>query len=67
MQLRRAKVWFAALWVFMAVVIGALVGVSSVWGILLLAGLGLLPPLVMLLRWNDPQETLSESIGRGRR
>ena len=28
----------------------------------LIAGLGLLPPLAMLLLWNEPTRTMSESI-----
>jgi len=67
MQLQNAKMTFAAIWISMALVIGVLAGVRSVGGIALLAGLGLLPPLVMLLRWKDPPQTLSESINKARR
>jgi len=33
----------------------------------LLAAFALLPPLAMVFLWNEPQETMSESIRGGRR
>lgn len=67
MQLQRAKTTFAVVWVSLAVLVGLLGSVRSVFGLIVLAGVGLLPPLVMLLRWNDPPQTLSESIDKARR
>ena len=40
---------------------------ASVSGWIVLASLALLPHLVMLRLWNDPPQTMSESINEGRR
>jgi len=32
-----------------------------------LTGVALVPPLVMMWRWNDPRQTMSESIQEARR
>jgi hypothetical protein len=42
-------------------------GVRSTGGLAALASLGLLPPLALMLLWNEPRETMSESIRGGRR
>jgi hypothetical protein len=42
-------------------------GPSSPGGLALLAAFALLPPLAMVFLWNEPQETMSESIRGGRR
>ena len=55
------------MWVLSAAVIGILAGVTSTGGLVALAALGLLPPLALMLLWNDPPETMSESIRGGRR
>jgi len=34
---------------------------------LMVAGFGLLPPLAILLLWNEPAQTMSESINDARR
>ena len=39
----------------------------SMMGAILLGSLGLLPPLAMLLLWNHPRQTMSESIDEARR
>jgi hypothetical protein len=67
MELRKIKSSVAAVWVLVAIVIGLVAGVTSVGGLVLLAALGLLPPLALLLLWNDPSPSLSESIQQGRR
>ena len=67
MELRKIKSTVAAVWVLVAIVIGLVAGVTSVGGLVLLAALGLLPPLALLLLWNDPSPSLSESIQQGRR
>jgi hypothetical protein len=51
----------------LAVVVGVAAGVRSTGGLVALAALGLLPPLALMLLWNDPPETMSESIRDGRR
>ncbi len=57
----------SALWLTAAVVIGVVGGVTSSGAILTLAALGCLPPLALLLLWNDPAQTMSESIREGLR
>jgi hypothetical protein len=37
------------------------------WSWALLAGVALLPPLVMMWRWNTPAQTMSEIIQEARR
>jgi len=36
------------------------------WGLAVFTALGLLPPLPLLVLWNDPSQTLSENIQQGR-
>ena len=63
-QMKRA---IAVVWVLLAAVIGIVAGVRSTGGLVALASLGLLPPLALMLLWNEPRETMSESIRGGRR
>jgi hypothetical protein len=67
MGLRKIKSSVAVVWVLAAIVIGLVGGVTSPGGLLALAALGLLPPLALLLLWNDPSQSMSESIQQGRR
>jgi hypothetical protein len=67
MELRKIKSAAAAVWVLAAIVVGLVAGVMSLGGLVLLAALGLLPPLALLLLWNDPSQSMSESIQQGRR
>ena len=67
MRLKQIKKVVASVWVLVAVVIGLAVGVRSAGGLVALAALGLLPPLALMLLWNEPPETMSESIRDGRR
>jgi hypothetical protein len=67
MELRKIKSAVAAVWVLTAIVVGLVAGVTSTGGLALLAALGLLPPLALLLLWNDPSQSMSESIQQGRR
>jgi hypothetical protein len=62
MQLQHMKVTIASAWVLTATFIGVVAGVTSIAGALVLGTFGLVPPLVLLLQWNEPEETLSESI-----
>ena len=63
-QMKRA---IAVVWVLLAAVIGIVAGVRSTGGLVALASLGLIPPLALMLLWNEPSETMSESIRGGRR
>ena len=67
MRLKQIKRGFASAWVLFAVVVGLAAAVSSTGGLVALAALGLLPPLALMLLWNDPPETMSESIRDARR
>jgi len=64
MPLQSIKKTLATAWVSLVIVIGLVVGVESTVGLATLAILGLLPPLALLLLWNDPTPTLSESISK---
>jgi hypothetical protein len=56
----------SGLWVLIAVVIAVFADLS--WsGLVALAVVGLLPPLALLLLWNEPARTTSESIHEARR
>ena len=66
MNLQQIKMSVSALWVSVATVIAIAVEMTWTRG-LLLAGFGLLPPLAILLLWNEPTQTMSESINNARR
>ena len=67
MELRQIKFTVAAAWVLAAVVIGLVARVTSPGSLVVLAALGLLPPLALLLLWNHPSQSMSETIQQGRR
>ena len=67
MRLKQMKRAIAVVWVLLAAVVGVVAGVRSTGGLVALAALGLLPPLALMLLWNEPPETMSESIRGGRR
>ena len=52
----------------MALAVVSAIALNLPWkGMIFVAALGLLPPLAILFLWNDPQQTMSESINEGRR
>ncbi len=61
------KVAVAAVWVLLACLVGLVADVTSPGAWVVIAALGLLPPLVMLLLWKEPPQTMAESIREGRR
>ena len=65
MTLQRIKMAVSAVWVFIAMLIAIAVDMSWTRGVLI-ASLGLLPPLAFLLLWNEPARTMSESINDAR-
>lgn len=66
MELHYIKMTVAGLWVLIAVVIALVTDLS--WpGLIALAGIGMLPPLALLVLWNEPTQTISESIHEARR
>jgi len=64
MQLQSIKTTIASTWVLVVIVVGLAVGVESTTGLIALVTVGLLPPLGLLLLWNDPTPTLSQSISK---
>lgn len=68
MNLQQIKMSVSALWVVIATVIAIALAVDLSWTKgLMLAGFGLIPPLAILLLWNEPAPTMSESINDARR
>ena len=67
MQLLSFKAVVATVWV-LAVCLAAIAGnLNSLPSWLVLAGVAILPPIVMMWRWNDPPQTMSEIIQEARR
>ena len=66
MTIQRIKMTVSAVWVLIATLIAIVVDMSLTRG-LLVASLGLLPPLALLLLWNEPTRSMSESINDARR
>ncbi len=62
MQLVSIKPVIAVLWVSAVFVIGIAGNLDSFSSWTVLTGVAVVPPLVMMWRWNDPRHTLSESI-----
>lgn len=65
MTLQRIKMAGSAMWVLIAMLIAIAVDMSWTRGVLI-ASFGLLPPLAVLLLWNEPSRTMSESINDAR-
>jgi hypothetical protein len=66
MELQRLKMTVSAAWVVTVLAVAMAVGVSGV-AMAAAAAFGLLPPLALLLFWNDPAQTMSEIINKARR
>ena len=66
MQLEHIKRTIAGVWVLTALVVAIVVNPSTM-ATILLGAVGLLPPLVILLAWNHPAQTMSERINEARR
>ena len=66
MQFESIKVSVAMLWTSAVCIAGVVGNVNSPSGWTVLAGLGILPPLVMMWRWNNPPQSMSESIQEAR-
>ena len=67
MQLLSIKRVIAILWVSAMCIIGIAAGLGSFSSWAVLAGIAVVPPLVMMWLWNDPHQTMSESIQEARR
>jgi hypothetical protein len=67
MQLLSIKAVVATAWV-LVVCLAAIAGnLNSLPSWLVLAGVAILPPIVMMWRWNNPPQTMSEIIQEARR
>lgn len=62
MKLESIKALIVGGWVLGLGAIALSVNLTSVAGWSVLVGLGLLPPLIMLRMWKQPEQTTSESI-----
>jgi hypothetical protein len=62
MQLVSIKSVVAILWVSAAFIIGIAGKLDSFSSWAVLTGVAVVPPLVMMWLWNDPRQTMSESI-----
>ena len=62
MQLVSIKAVIGMLWVSTVSVVGIAGNLNSVTSWIVLAVVAVVPPLVVLWRWNDPRQTMSESI-----
>ena len=67
MQLSSIKLAVAVAWVLAVCVAGLAASLSSLSGWTVLAGVVVLPPIVMMWRWNDPLQLVSERIQESRR
>jgi hypothetical protein len=56
------KATVTAVWVSAICTAGIAGNLGSLSGWVVLTGLVVLPPLVMMWRWNDPRQTMSETI-----
>jgi hypothetical protein len=62
MQLDSVKATVATVWVSAVCTAGIAGTVKTLSGWTLLAGVAVLPLFVMMWRWNNPGQTMSESI-----
>ena len=62
MKLQYKKAICAAAWVCIVCSVGLLVQLTSRTAWIVIAALAVLPPLVMMRYWNDPPQSMSESI-----
>ena len=67
MQLVSIKAIIAMLWVSTVSVVGIAGSLNSAASWTILAGVAVVPPLIMMWRWNDPRQTMSETIQEARR
>lgn len=62
MNLEYIKRRVAPAWILGAGLVGLAANVSSIPASVILAVLGFGPPLIMLMLWHEPPQTVSESI-----
>lgn len=62
MELTSIKPVIAMLWVSAVSIVGIAGNVDSLSSWTVLAGVAVVPPLIMMWRWNAPRQTMSEAI-----
>jgi hypothetical protein len=67
MTLEIMKTTIAASWIAVVIVVGLLLGATSMRSLVALACVAALPSLAVMLLWRTPAQTMSESIREGRR
>lgn len=67
MTLEIMKTSIAATWIAVVMALGLLAGATSTRSLIFLASVAALPSLAMMLLWQAPTLTMSESIREGRR
>jgi hypothetical protein len=67
MELVSLKAVLATVWVSAVLIAGLAGNLNSLSSWAVLAGGAVLPPIVMMWRWNAPGQTMSESIQEARR
>jgi len=66
MDIQKTKMLVSSVWMLVALVIA--INAAVPWPVhFAIAAIGLLPPLALLMWWNDPSETLSETINKARK
>ena len=66
MELQRIKMIVSASWVLTTLAVA--IAADLTWPLqLAIAALGLLPPLALLVWWNEPAQTMTEAIDEVRR
>ena len=67
MQLLSIKALIAMLWVSTVSIAGVAAHLNSVSSWTVLAGVAVVPPLIMMWRWQDPRPAVAEPIQEARR
>jgi hypothetical protein len=67
MEYEPTKRVLAAAWIVATGVAGFVANLTSLTAWVVLAAVGLGPPLIMLLLWKNPPQTITESIREARR
>jgi hypothetical protein len=67
MQLISLKTVLATVWVLAVLIAGLTANLNSLSSWAFMAGIAVLPPIVLMWRWNAPRQTMSESIQEARR
>ena len=67
MQREMYQVTIASVWVLLISVAAVASGVTSLWGLVSVTLIALMPVLVMRRFWRDPPQTMSEAIREARR